>query len=757
VNSAPQNDQLPGRPGGRFEPHVRLVRCLLPRTSCVAMFGPAGELVWSSESTLGPDLNLTSLVNEALLAGSSNPESPGQLRLLPGGVPVYLCSLRDDTRRLIALLAIVCRPPDARDTRTQEFSFAYALLAPVLECLRRELMARATIEELTQTVGGLDKDLNLLLSQSSTDPSPAVADDASELQVLLQQTVEHLRARTGALHVPERNVTLVRSGSTAPPDTQFLMRAHRRLLALAQSQRGPVISNETHSVWSPDAMPYRVLCCALRSRAGRFIGVLVLLREAGAEPFTQRDAHIAEILARRALGVIESSYDALSGLYTRPAFEQRVRAVVMGGESSQGWSALYIDVDQLHAVNENAGMHVGDAVLAQLGELLRTRLPPGAFGSRISGDRFVVLLPAQVHDAERFAESLRAGAEQLAMTHAHARGVSISVGVALLEGGVDELAHVLAAAETACKAAKDRGRNRVEVYQQSDLSIVRRYADIGVAGQLREAIDAGRLHLDAQLILPLAAAESARPHYELLLRMTDEAGRTVGPDSFLSAATRYQLMPVVDRWVISHVLDSLKPRAGVLEGKALGFTINFSGQSLNDETFADLLIEQVSGSGLDPELFCFELTENATVANLVRAEALMRRLRRLGCGVALDDFGTGLSSLSCLRQLPVTMLKIDGSFVREVLTDARAESMVRAIAQLARSMSIITVAEYIETEAIGTRIAELGVDYGQGFAIGRPIPLAELLLELPLPSERAGGPAGEPGGRHGARHSRLAG
>jgi len=238
--------------------------------------------------------------------------------------------------------------------------------------------------------------------------------------------------------------------------------------------------------------------------------------------------------------------------------------------------------------------------------------------------------------------------------------------------------------------------------------------------------------------------------------MTDEAGRTMGPDSFLSAATRYQLMPVIDRWVINHVLDALKPRAGVLEGKALGFTINFSGQSLNDEAFADLLIEQVDSSGLDPELFVFELTENATVANLVRAEALMRRLRRLGCGVALDDFGTGLSSLSCLRQLPVTMLKIDGSFVREVLSDARAESMVRAIAQLARSMSIITVAEYIETEAIGTRIAELGVDYGQGFAIGRPIPLAELLLELPLPSESAAGPAGAHGGRH-VRHSGLAG
>jgi EAL domain-containing protein (putative c-di-GMP-specific phosphodiesterase class I) len=315
--------------------------------------------------------------------------------------------------------------------------------------------------------------------------------------------------------------------------------------------------------------------------------------------------------------------------------------------------------------------------------------------------------------------------------------ISISAGVAPLEAGNTELAHVLAAAETACKVAKDRGRNRVEVYRANDVSIVRRHADVSIAAQLREAIDDGRLHLDAQLILPFSAADSARPHYELLLRMTDDGGRTVGPDTFLSAATRFQLMPVIDRWVINHVIEALKPRASILEGKALGFAVNFSGQSLNEDHFADVLIESIASSGLDPELFCFELTENATVANLSRTEELMWRLRHLGCGVALDDFGTGLSSLSCLRQLPVTMLKIDGSFVRDVLKDARAEAMVRAIAQLARSMSIITVAEYIETEAISARIAELGVDYGQGFAIGRPIPLADLLTELPLPSAPA--------------------
>jgi diguanylate cyclase (GGDEF)-like protein len=740
MSALPLSDYVPGQPGERFDPYVRLIRSLLPRVSCVAMYGPAGELRWTTDSMSGPDLN--NVVDDALLSTRADPDSAGQMRLLSGNLPVYLWALRDDERQLLALLTVVGRSNDAQDKRNlPDFSFVCQLLAPAVECLRRELIAHAAIEELNHTVGGLDKDLNLLLTQDSAGLPTAEA-GAGDLQQLLQQTIEHLRASTGALLVPEKNVMLVRSADARPPDTQFWMRAHRRLVSLAQAQREPLLLNETQSIEAPEAFPFRVLCSSLRSRTGRTIGVLALLREPLAEPFGPRDAHVGEILARKAIAAIESNYDPLSGLYTRPAFERRMKQVVADVKTTP-WSALYIDVDQLHAINENSGMHVGDALLGQLGELIRQRLPPGGFGARISGDRFAILLPASVHDAEAFAEALREGTERLAMVSPEARlPVSISAGVAPVESQASELAQVLAPAETACKAAKDRGRNRVEVYQPSDASIVRRHADIGMAGQLREAIESGRLHLDAQLILPFAAAESARPHYELLLRMTDESGRTVGPDSFLSAATRYQLMPVIDRWVIGHVIEALQPRAGILEGKALGFAINFSGQSLNDEAFADQLIKNIGASGLDPELFCFELTENATVANLARTESLMRRLRQLGCGVALDDFGTGLSSLSCLRQLPVTMLKIDGSFVRDVLKDARAESMVRAIAHLARSMSITTVAEYIETEAISARIAELGVDYGQGFAIGKPIPLADLLTELPLPS--AGGSAGDP-------------
>lgn len=569
-----------------FEPYAQLCRTLLPRAQGISLFDIRGTLRWSS----GAVADLESLVSTALGTAHSAPESAGDLQMLPGNVPVYLCWIRDDARRVLAALAVTCSPSGEQAIETHSFPLAHALLKPALECLRCYLLARIGIGKLKRAVGELDK----------------------------------------VRRSPERAV-----------------------------------------------------------------------------------------------------FDSLTGLYARPAFEHRVRAAVAGAESSSVWSSLYVNVDQLHVINDNFGMRMGDHVLAQLGELLRGRLPPGAFAARISGDRFCVLLPAHLEEAERFGESLREGAEQLGAMQGNSRlRISISVGVAALDACESELMHSFAAAETACKAAKDRGRNRVEVYRANDVSLVRRFADINIAGQLHDAIGSGRLRLDAQLILPFGSGTQLRPHYELLVRMLDEEGTAAAPDSFMSAAMRYQLMPSIDRWVIEAAVASLKAHARIFAGAPLSFAINFSGQSLNDESFGDFLIKRITSSGLPAELFCFELTENATIASVARASTLMRRLRALGCGIALDDFGTGLSSLSYLRQLPVTMLKIDGSFVRDIVRDPRAESMVRAIAQLARTMSLATVAEYVETQEILARVGTLGVDYGQGFAISKPMPLDDLLSQL---------------------------
>jgi diguanylate cyclase (GGDEF)-like protein len=713
---------------GSFEPYAQLVISQLPRAASVTLFDSKGELRWSTDPTVSPDL--VTLVEETRTLAERGPESPGELRLLGADVPVYVCWLRSDSGGLIAILAIACR---AAEVEARSFALVHALLRPALECLRRDLLARAAIFDLGRTVSSLDKDLELLLADP-TAGSDAAGDDADELKSILQQANEYLRCVMSALFVPDKGIVLIRSNSGKPPDSQMVTRTHRQLLSMAQIRREPVIINQLAASGTAGAVPYRILSCPLRHASGRATGVLALFRDESAEEFVDRDARLGDVLARKAASVIEASFDAMSGLYTRQAFEQRVRAVVTEPNRAAAWSALYIDSDQLHVINDNFGMHVGDGIISQIGELLRRRLPRGAFAARISGDRFAVLLPTGLEDAAQFAESLREGAEQLGTLRGDSRlHVSVSIGVAPLERDARELMHSLAAAETACKAAKDRGRNRVAVYEPNDASIVRRFTDINIASRLREAIEADRLRFDAQLILPFAGSAHNRPHYELLLRMIDEDGKTVGPDRFLSAANRYQLMPTIDRWVVQKAITLLQPHAALLAARPCVFAINFSGQSLNDDGFGDFLFEQIEASGLNPAIFCFELTENATVASISRAEILMRRLRRLGCGVALDDFGTGLSSLSYLRQLPVTMLKIDGSFVRDILKDARAESMVRAIAALSRSMGISTVAEYVETEEIRTRVASLGVDYGQGFAIGQPAPFIDLLaIELPL-------------------------
>ena len=719
-------DETTVEPWSSFEPYGRLVRSLLPRVTSVALYDAAARLRWSSERTPGPDLQ--DLVENAL-AAAGTAHGAGQMRLLDGTVPVYLCWLRDDSERLIGVVVVACRQNGDRESEALGFSVAHALLRPALECLRRELLSRAALGQFQRAVRSRDKEVELLLGDGAADRPPAGG--ADELREILRQAVEHLGSSTAALIVPDKHIALLRSKAQRSSDIKLVARARRQLLALAETRREPTIINELAPNSVMGILPYKILSCPLHSAVGKTIGVLALFREELGNPFSARDARLAAILARKTVGVIEASYDALSGLYTRPAFERRIRAVVDAG-TTRHWAALYIDTDQLHVINDSHGMHVGDSVLEELGDLIRQRLPPGAFAARISGDRFAALLPTELDAAEEFAESLRAGVEQLNSVHWEARlHVSISVGVALLDTAAGEVMHSLAAAETACKAAKDRGRNRVEVYQANDASLVRRFADINIVGQLRAAIDAERLWLAAQLIVPLAKAETPRPHFELLLRMVGEDGRSVGPDRFLSAANRYQLMPEIDRWVINKAIEMLKPHTELLAGSSMSFAINFSGQSLKDDDFVDFVLEKIGSSGLDPRVFCFELTENATIANIGRAEALIRSLRQLGCGVALDDFGTGLSSLAYLRQLPVSMLKIDGSFVRDILKDPRAESLVLAIAQLARSMSIVTVAEYVETEEIRALVATLGVDYGQGFAIGKPRPLVDVLAELP--------------------------
>jgi diguanylate cyclase (GGDEF)-like protein len=440
---------------------------------------------------------------------------------------------------------------------------------------------------------------------------------------------------------------------------------------------------------------------------------------------------LVELLARRVAHILTNAYDVATGLLTRPAFEKRVQAMLTDEALRSNNSVIYLDIDRLHVLNENHGMHVGDEVIVRVADIIRRSLTPRVLAARVSGDRFALYVgDATLDTAQGIAENLRDAISRLGFV-AGARPVDVtaSFGVARISEGRQPLPHALAVAEIACKAAKDRGRDRVEIFEDSDHSIMRRFSDVTLVGTLREALALNRFRLDAQPIVALDGAEIG-PRYELLLRMTDDGGKSVAPDKFLSAAERYQLAPAIDRWVVHRVLAILGEHAESLVHRGASFAVNISGQSLGDQDFSAFLDCELRASGIPPALLTFEVTETAAVANIVRAEALIRRLRDLGFGVALDDFGQGLSSLTYLKTLPVTTLKIDGSFVRDAAADDRSQAMLNAIVQLARAMGLSTVAECVESERIHAIVRTLGVDLGQGFFLGRPTPVDDVIARL---------------------------
>jgi Amt family ammonium transporter len=545
--------------------------------------------------------------------------------------------------------------------------------------------------------------------------------------------LERMGCALAALWVPDKNIALSLTRSGQPMSPESLHRAEHHLMAWMQLQQRTIVVNHISKVASDVAAPYKILACPVRHPSERVMGVLALFNPPSAPDFDLHQTRIAEVLAKRATSIIQAQYDSSTGLMTRQAFERQAAALLAPSTSAETHIILYLDIDRLHVINETFGMHVGDDVIVSVAECMAKSLPAGALSARISGDRLAALIPNSNMDAAAVvAEKIRASAAAIVPRAGQGSfEVSACLGVAPIGRSDHPLAHALATAEIACKAAKDRGRNRVEMFQDSDQSIIRRHTDILVIGKLRDALDNDSFRLDAQPILPLRG-NYGRPRFELLIRMLGDRGEIIPPSKFLSAAERYQLMPTVDRWVVRRACELLGEHSASVGEEIARFAINLSGQSLQDESFLAFVIDQIKASGLPPGVLCFELTETATIGNLVKAQNFIRSLQDLGCQFALDDFGTGVSSLAYLKDLSVNYLKIDGSFVRDAITNSRSESMIKAIAQLAKVMCMETIAEYVETDALRARMAELGVDYGQGFAMGKAQPLEDLLRELAI-------------------------
>jgi EAL domain-containing protein (putative c-di-GMP-specific phosphodiesterase class I) len=285
----------------------------------------------------------------------------------------------------------------------------------------------------------------------------------------------------------------------------------------------------------------------------------------------------------------------------------------------------------------------------------------------------------------------------------------------------ETITSVFSAADSACYAAKDKGRNRVHLYQPDDSMLAQRDGEMRWMPRIQQALSDERFRLYYQPIIPVGSNVLDEAHGEILIRMLDETGRIVLPDAFLPAAERYGLMPAIDRWVVRRSLEALSARPDI--GGSVLFAINISGQSLGATDFLDFVTEQIDATQVAPRKLCFEITETSAVSELAHALRFIDTLKALGCRFALDDFGTGLSSFSYLKSLPVDYLKIDGGFVKSLVADDIDQAMVEAVHHIGHIMGIKTIAEWVESDAILLKLRQIGVDYGQGYALGHPRPL----------------------------------
>ena len=426
----------------------------------------------------------------------------------------------------------------------------------------------------------------------------------------------------------------------------------------------------------------------------------------------------------------QASHDPLTGLVNRRELENRLERVLRAAQKNCSEHALcYMDLDQFKVINDTCGHIAGDELLRQLGELL-----PGAVRrrdtlARLGGDEFALLMEhCTIDQAKRVAGILRSTVEEFRFTWEDKTfNIGASIGLVPINSESRSVGDVLSAADTACYMAKDQGRNRIYLYDTASIELARRHGEMEWVAHIGQALEEDRFELWHQEIRggePDLDPEGV--YYELLLRMKDADGKLVFPGAFLPAAERYNLSGRIDRWVVSQAFAWLNANPRHL-GELHLCSINLSGLSLTDADFHRFVLKQFEEIGIPGKKICFEVTETAAITNLTSATRFISAVKRLGCQVALDDFGSGISSFAYLKHLAVDSLKIDGVFVKDIVEDPIDFAMVKSINEIGQVMGKKTVAEFVESEAVLQKIMEIGVDFVQGYGIGRPARLSERL------------------------------
>jgi diguanylate cyclase (GGDEF)-like protein/PAS domain S-box-containing protein len=420
----------------------------------------------------------------------------------------------------------------------------------------------------------------------------------------------------------------------------------------------------------------------------------------------------------------QASHDSLTNLYNRLAFENRLNNLLANAELETIHALLYIDLDQFKIVNDTCGHTAGDELLRQLASMLHDSIRKNDILARLGGDEFgVLLMNCDINRATELAEKIRHSVKEFRFAWLDSTfEIGASIGVVEINADNLNATTIMSAADLACYAAKDGGRNRIHVYESTDNELLRRHGEMHWTTMITQALENERFVLFQQPISPISEGSAEVQHWEILVRMKDKDNNLIAPSFFIPAAERYNKMHSIDRWVIQHTFSAIsKGFFPVRQNSKRMLSINLSGASIGDATALDYIRNTGKKFAIDFDEICFEITETVAISNLSKATEFIRELKKLGCSFSLDDFGSGLSSFGYLKNLPVDFLKIDGSFVKDMASDPIDRAMVEAINQIGHVMQIQTIAEWVEDEETLKMLRQIGVDFAQGYHVGKPV------------------------------------
>ncbi|MDA0705993.1 MAG: EAL domain-containing protein [Proteobacteria bacterium] len=710
-----------------------LLHSLVPRAQCFCFYDIARQCVWSSDGADDYEVdNFVAELPDEVLGGRDKDTEIVRRTLHSGRTLLVMPVYGTEGVGLGILVAVFSR--NTGKSAAFNAGMIASILAPVVEMIGERLLLSQRLQALESSNEEIEKELTLVYEVD--EKIHGTSRSHAGLAQLVGQSGRFLGITYSVMLIPGKRIRVSATHSSWKNVNRKVLDRYLidHMLPKLEGQRWPMVF-EIPGIEGADGVAdqgYQTLLCPLMDKQGNLEGVLAQLGRVNGGEFGKAERRFMAHIVRKVEYVIERSFDVMTGLMNRSGFEAQLQE---SAKSLQDTSAphqlIYLDLDNLQLVNDTFGRDAGDAVIMRFAAMLEEDLSRNAVVSRLTGDDFCILLAhSSGAQALELANQIRDKGSALRYLQGDkSLQITMSIGVAEFNVYSGGEGRALTAARMACEGAKEHGRDRIEVYDDQNLSVIRRHDDMQLVSQIQQAIDANEFELLAQPITSLKNSNDS-PRFEILLRMRDGENAFIPTRALFSAAERYRLMPQIDRWVVSTTIARLAENAAAVESSGANFSINLSGQSLGDDDILEFIDGEIRESGISAKHLCFEVTESAAVSNLKKAQTFIDALRHRGYRISLDDFGAGLSSFAYLKNFNVDTLKIDGIFIRDITDNRISESMVAAITQVAKVMELETVAEYVESAETRELIAKLGVDFAQGHQIGRPVALDEILAGL---------------------------